>query len=453
MKITVIGTGYVGLVSGTCFAEFGFHVTCVDKDSTKIEKLHQGLIPIYEPGLDTLVKANTEKNRLSFTTDLKAAVSQADVIFIAVGTPTDPSSGHADMRYVYAAVEAAAEHLTGYTVIGTKSTAPVGTVRKITQLIKAKNLQADFDVISNPEFLREGSAIQDFMRPHRIVIGCDSPRAREVMQDLYYPLSLNETPILYTDPESAELIKYAANAFLATKIAFINQMADMAEKCGADVQLIAKGMGLDPRIGAQFLLAGPGYGGSCFPKDTLALLQMGKDYQVEPSIVKAVIDSNAARKKAMAQKIITACKGSVAGKKIAVLGLTFKANTDDMRDSPSLDIIPLLQQAGAQLSVFDPQGHTEARHYFSNITYGTNEYDIMKAADALVILTEWNEFRALDLEQVKALLEAPLIIDLRNLYPLSEMQKYGFEYHSIGRREIKCSQSALHVARNGKQGE
>ncbi len=433
MKIAVIGTGYVGLVTGTCFAEFGFNVTCVDKDQTKITNLHKGIIPIYEPGLDNLVVSNQEKKRLFFTTDLSSAVKDADVVFIAVGTPSDPETGRADMQYVHAVGREVAASLDGYTVMVTKSTVPVGTVRVMTKLIAEANPTADFDVVSNPEFLREGSAIEDFMRPNRVVIGCDSKRAEEVMRELYRPLYLLETPMLFTNPESSELIKYAANAFLATKIAFINEMADLCEECGADVQSISKGMGLDHRIGSKFLHAGPGYGGSCFPKDTLALLQTGKDFNVEPSIVSAVVAANDARKSAMAQKVIKACGGSVEGKKIGILGLTFKPNTDDMRDSPSLDIIPDLQKAGAILTTFDPQGHKEAKEHFTDLTYADDAYGVMEGADALVMITEWNEFRALDLEKAKNLLKTPTIVDLRNIYPISEIEKHGFAYYSIGR--------------------
>ena len=433
MKVTVIGTGYVGLVTGTCLAEFGFEVTCVDKDKNKIENLHKGIIPIYEPGLDRLVETNQSKKRLFFTVDMKEAVAKADVVFIAVGTPSDPKTGRADMQYVHAVAKEVAVNLKGYTVLVTKSTVPVGTVRVVTKLVQEANPSADFDVVSNPEFLREGSAIEDFMRPNRIVIGCDTKRAEAVMRELYRPLYLLETPMLFTNPESSELIKYAANAFLATKIAFINQMADLCEECGADVQAISKGMGLDHRIGSKFLHAGPGYGGSCFPKDTLALLQTGKDFNAEPTIVSAVVAANDERKRDMARKIIKACGGSVQGKKIAILGLTFKPNTDDMRDSPSLDIIPDLQKAGASIAAFDPQGLKEAQEHFTDIEYGQDAYDVMKNADALVIITEWNEFRALDLEKVKGLLKTPTVVDLRNVYPISEIEKQGLTYHSIGR--------------------
>ncbi len=443
MKVTVIGTGYVGLVSGTCFAEFGFQVTCVDKDLQKIQNLQNGIIPIYEPGLDQLVVKNQDRDRLHFTTDLEAAVPEADVIFIAVGTPSHPDTGRADMTYVNAVAKQIAPHLKGYTVVVTKSTVPVGTVRAVTSLIKSVNGSADFHVVSNPEFLREGSAIEDFMRPDRIVIGTDSKRAEDVMRELYRPLYIQETPMVFTNPESSELIKYGANAFLATKIAFINEMADLCEKCGADVQSVAKGMGLDGRIGSQFLQAGPGYGGSCFPKDTLALLQTGKDFEAKSTIVDAVVSANSRRKQEMAHKVIEACGGSVKGKTIGVLGLTFKPNTDDMRDSPSLDIIPILQNAGAIIKAYDPQGQKEAEDHFANIDYVQGAYDVMPEADALLIITEWNEFRALDLDKVKALLKSPLIIDLRNIYPISEIKKHGLVYHSIGRSEYDPTQESL----------
>jgi UDPglucose 6-dehydrogenase len=439
MKVAVVGTGYVGLVTGTCLAEFGFEVRCIDRDQTKIEKLKQGIIPIFEPGLDVMVKNNQAKGRLSFTQDLASAVQEADVVFLAVGTPSDPETGRADMRYVHGAAEEIAPHLRGFTVLVTKSTVPVGTVRTVTEIVKKANPQADFEVVSNPEFLREGSAIEDFMRPNRVIIGCEGKRAKEVMKTLYRPLYLLETPMLFTTPETSELIKYASNAFLATKIAFINQMADLCEACGADVQAISKGMGLDNRIGSKFLHAGPGYGGSCFPKDTLALIETGKDFGARPTIVEAVVEANNLRKKEMAQKVIQACGGELKGKKIAVLGLTFKPNTDDMRDSPSLDIIPLLQKAGASIAAFDPQGMEEAKHCLKEITYGRDPYEIMSGADALLIITEWNEFRALDLAKVKTLLKTPLIVDLRNIYPFAEIKKQGIEYHSIGRATLKVA--------------
>ncbi len=433
MKIAVIGTGYVGLVTGTCFSEFGVTVTCVDKDATKIARLKKGEIPIYEPNLDRLVESNIASGRLAFTTDIKEAMENADAVFIAVGTPSRRGDGHADLSYVFAVAEEIAPLLQNYTVVVTKSTVPVGTGRKVYDIIKRVNPSADFDVASNPEFLREGSAIEDFMRPDRVVIGTDSERSLTVMRALYRPLFLIETPIVATSLETAELIKYAANAFLATKITFINEMADLCEKVGANVQDVAKGMGLDGRIGKKFLNAGPGYGGSCFPKDTLALIQTGVDAGSPVKIVETVSALNEQRKATMATKIIAACGGDIQGKKIAVLGLTFKPNTDDMRDSPSLVIIPALQQAGARVSAFDPKGMLEAKHLLQDIDWYDSSYAAMHGADALVILTEWNEFRALDLTKVKSLLNQPIVIDLRNIYKPTEMQALGFNYTSIGR--------------------
>lgn len=436
MRVAVIGSGYVGLVSGTCFAEFGFDVICVDKDQSKIERLNQGIIPIYEPGLEQLVAKNTHANRLHFTTDLGPSVRNADVVFIAVGTPTRRGGGHADLSYVYAAAEEIAESLSGYTVVVTKSTVPVGTGRQVHDIISSKNPKAQFDVVSNPEFLREGSAIEDFMRPDRVVIGCENEKAEEVMRQLYRPLYLLETPMIITNLETAELIKYAANAFLATKIAFINEVADLCEKVGADVQSVAKGMGLDKRIGGKFLHAGPGYGGSCFPKDTLALAQTAEDIGTPLTIVNTVVKSNESRKQGMAGRIIQACGGSVQGKRLAILGVTFKPNTDDMRESPSLDIIPVLQQQGAEIHIYDPQGEKEGKAMLGSVHWHPTPYEGMQGADALIIITEWNEFRALDLERVRRCLKYPNIIDLRNIYPLSEMLKYGFNYTSIGRKDV-----------------
>jgi UDPglucose 6-dehydrogenase len=433
MKIAVIGTGYVGLVTGTCFSEFGVIVTCVDKDANKIARLKKGEIPIYEPNLDRLVESNIASGRLTFTTEITEAVQDADAVFIAVGTPSRRGDGHADLSYVFAVAEEIAPLLQNYTVVVTKSTVPVGTGRKVYDIIKRVNPDADFDVASNPEFLREGSAIEDFMRPDRVVIGTDSERSLNLMRALYRPLFLIETPIVATSLETAELIKYAANAFLATKITFINEMADLCEKVGANVQDVAKGMGLDGRIGKKFLNAGPGYGGSCFPKDTLALIQTGVDAGSPVKIVETVAALNEQRKAAMATKIIAACGGDIQGKKIAVLGLTFKPNTDDMRDSPSLVIIPALQAAGARITAFDPKGMLEAKHLLKDIEWYDSSYAAMHGADALVILTEWNEFRALDLIKVKSLLNQPIVIDLRNIYKPTEMQALGFEYTSIGR--------------------
>ncbi|WP_085909405.1 UDP-glucose dehydrogenase family protein [Kiloniella majae] len=433
MRIAMIGTGYVGLVSGTCFSEFGTDVVCVDKDVNKIEGLKKGVIPIFEPGLDTLVKNNSEAGRLTFSTDLAAAAKDADAIFIAVGTPPGENDGQADLSYVYQAAKEIAEVIDGYKVIITKSTVPVGTGRAVERIIRDARPDADFDVVSNPEFLREGAAINDFMRPDRVVIGAETKRAQDVMAELYRPLYLIETPILFTKLETSELIKYAGNAFLATKISFINQMADLCEKVGADVHQVAKGIGLDGRIGRKFLHAGPGYGGSCFPKDTQALAYTAREYDAPVSLVEDVISYNSARKRQMAEKVVAQCGGSVSGKKIAVLGLTFKPNTDDMRDSPSLDIIPFLQEKGAQISAYDPEGMREAEELLSNVSYGENAYEIMSDADALVIITEWNEFRRLDLERVKGLLKSPIMIDLRNIYNPDEMKEAGFDYLCVGR--------------------
>ncbi len=433
MHIAMIGTGYVGLVSGTCFSEFGVDVVCVDKDADKIERLCKGEIPIYEPGLEEMVQANVQAGRLSFTSDLKEAVAKADAVFIAVGTPSRRGDGHADLSYVFAAAEEVANALDGYTVVVNKSTVPVGTGREVETIIRNIRKDADFDVVSNPEFLREGSAINDFMRPDRVVIGAESERARDLMRQLYNPLFLIETPILFTRRETAELIKYAANAFLATKITYINEIADLCEKVGADVHDVAKGMGLDGRIGRKFLHPGPGYGGSCFPKDTLALVRTAQEAGTPLGMVEHVVAANDARKKHMAERIIAACGGSVKGSTIAVLGLTFKPNTDDMRDSPSLEIIPALQAAGANVRAFDPEGMEEAKELLSDVVWCTDAYDAMKDAHALAILTEWNEFRALDLERVRSLLEEPVLVDLRNIYDPEKMKAVGFTYSSIGR--------------------
>jgi UDPglucose 6-dehydrogenase len=433
MRVTMIGTGYVGLVSGACFSEFGVSVTCVDKDVTKIEKLKQGIMPIYEPGLDKLVEDNVKDGRLTFTTELGPAVKGADAVFIAVGTPSRRGDGHADLSYVYAAAEEIAQALEGYTVIVDKSTVPVGTGREVETIIRKTNPKADFDVVSNPEFLREGSAINDFMRPDRVVIGTEAERAREVMKRLYRPLHLIETPILFTGRETAELTKYAANAFLAVKITFINEIADLCEKVGADVHEVSKGIGLDGRIGKKFLHPGPGYGGSCFPKDTLALVRTAKDAGAPARIVETVVDINDKRKKRMADKVLEICGGSVKDKKIAILGLTFKPNTDDMRDAPSLEIVPALQKAGASLSVFDPEGMEEAKKLLSGVEWCENVYDTLKGADALVLVTEWNEFRSLDLPRVKSLMKAPVMVDLRNVYSPADMVAAGFSYIGVGR--------------------
>jgi len=433
MRIAMIGTGYVGLVSGACFSEFGIDVVCVDKDEVKISRLDRGEIPIFEPGLDDLVANNVRAGRLTFTTDLKSAVKGADAVFIAVGTPTRRGDGHADLSYVYGAAKEIAEAMEGYTVVVTKSTVPVGTGREVARIIRETRPDADFDVCSNPEFLREGAAISDFMRPDRVVIGTESERAQEVMQAIYRPLYLIETPIVFTTLQTSELIKYAANTFLATKITFINEVADLCEKVGADVHDVARGIGLDGRIGRKFLHPGPGYGGSCFPKDTLALVKTAQDYNAPLRIVETVVDINDKRKKQMAEKIVAACGGSVSGKTIAVLGLTFKPNTDDMRDSPSLDIVPALQAAGATVRAYDPEGMEEAREMLPGVEMCENAYATMEQADAVAIVTEWNEFRALDLERVRQLLKQPVMVDLRNVYDPADMRKAGFDYVCVGR--------------------
>lgn len=395
--------------------------------------LEDGIMPIYEPGLDDLVETNVKAGRLTFATDLKDAVAAADAVFIAVGTPTRRGGGHADLSYVYAAAKEIAEHMDGYTVVVTKSTVPVGTGNEVEKIIRETRPDADFDVVSNPEFLREGSAIADFTHPDRVVIGTDSERAQEVMRDLYRPLSLIEAPIIFTSRTSSELIKYAANTFLATKITFINEIADLCEKVGADVHHVAKGIGLDGRIGSKFLHAGPGYGGSCFPKDTLALVHTAQDVGSPLRIVEAVVDINDKRKKAMAERVVKACGGSVEGKKIAVLGVTFKPNTDDMRDAPSLDIIPALQDGGASVFAFDPEGMDEAKPMLDGVNWCDDAYATMDGADVLVIITEWNAFRGLDFNRVKSLLNMPVLVDLRNIYEPSEMVELGFDYHCVGR--------------------
>ncbi len=434
MKIAVIGTGYVGLVSGTCFSEYGHHVTCVDKDAAKIEALKDGIIPIFEPGLDVMVARNQAAGQLQFTTSLADAMDGAEAVFIAVGTPSRRGDGHADLQYVFAAVEELADYIKDFTVVVTKSTVPVGTGAEIKKRLLAKLDPSLFSVASNPEFLREGAAIEDFMRPDRVVVGVEDERAQAVMRELYRPLNLNESPLVFTGRETAEIIKYAANAFLATKISFINEMADLCEEVGADVQSVAKGIGLDKRIGGKFLHAGPGFGGSCFPKDTRALVHSADDYGVPMRIVRSVVEVNEARKLAMAEKVINAAGGSVDGKRIAVLGLTFKPNTDDMRESPSLDIIPALQKAGADVHAFDPKGMTEAREMLENVTFHEDAYGTMDNADALVIVTEWNQFRALDLAQVKDRMRTPLMVDLRNIYGRADLEDHGFTYVGVGRR-------------------
>jgi UDPglucose 6-dehydrogenase len=433
MRIAVIGTGYVGLVSGACFSEFGVSVVCVDKEEAKIARLRRGEMPIYEPGLESLVAANVAAGRLSFATELKPAIAGADAVFIAVGTPSRRGDGHADLSYVFAAAEEIGGALTDYTVVVTKSTVPVGTGRQVAAILRRVCPGGQFDVASNPEFLREGSAIEDFMRPDRVVIGADSERAQAVMRQLYRPLYLIETPMLFTDIETAELIKYAANAFLATKITFINEIADLCERVGGDVQDVARGIGLDGRIGRKFLHAGPGFGGSCFPKDCRALVRTAHEAETPLSIVETVVQANETRKRRMADKIIAACGGTIAGKTIAVLGLTFKPNTDDMRDAPSLEVLPRLTAAGAVIRAFDPAGMAEAQKLMPDLTYCNDAYETMVGAEALVLLTEWNEFRALDLVRVAELLVNPLVIDLRNIYQRQEMVAAGLSYISVGR--------------------
>ena len=433
MRVTMIGTGYVGLVSGACFADFGHDVTCVDKDASKIERLNSGEIPIFEPGLDKLVADNVAAKRLSFTTEAKDAVAGSEVVFIAVGTPSRRGDGHADLSYVYAVAEEIADYVDGFTVVVTKSTVPVGTGDEVEAIIKKTRSDADVAVVSNPEFLREGAAIKDFKIPDRVVVGLEDDRAREPMTELYRALFLNETPIIFTNRRTSELIKYAANAFLATKIAFINEVADLSEKVGANVQEVARGIGLDNRIGRKFLNAGPGYGGSCFPKDTLALVKTAQDYASPISIVETVVSSNAARKKRMADKIVAACGGSVAGKTIAILGLAFKQNTDDMRDAPSLDIIPALQTGGAKIKAFDPEAMEEAKKLLTDVEYATGAYECLEGADAAVIVTEWDQFRALDLKRVKDLLGSDVLVDLRNIYRPADVIAAGFAYESVGR--------------------
>ncbi len=433
MRIAMIGTGYVGLVSGVCFSDFGHDVVCIDKDERKISALKGGKIPIYEPGLEALVDKNVREGRLSFTTDAAEGIKGADAVFIAVGTPSRRGDGHADLSYVYAAAEEIGQLMEGYTVVVTKSTVPVGTGDEIETILRRVRPDGEFAVVSNPEFLREGAAIDDFKRPDRVVVGTEDERAQEVMRQLYRPLYLNETPIVFTSRRTSELIKYAANAFLALKITYINEMADLCEAVGANVQQVAKGIGLDNRIGGKFLHAGPGYGGSCFPKDTLALTKTATDAGTPLRIIETVVDVNANRKKAMAEKIITACGGDVSGKTIGVLGLTFKPNTDDMRDAPSLDIIPALQAKGATIQAYDPEGTHEAQKILKDIDYKSGPYETLDNADALVIITEWDQFRALDLGRIKQTLRTPVLVDLRNIYRPEEVAAAGLQYTSVGR--------------------
>ncbi|MBA4001482.1 UDP-glucose/GDP-mannose dehydrogenase family protein [Brevundimonas sp.] len=433
MRVAMIGTGYVGLVSGACFADFGHSVVCIDTDESKIDRLKAGGIPIYEPGLDALVANNVRDGRLSFATDPAQAIAEADAVFIAVGTPSRRGDGHADLSYVHAAAAGIADLMQGFTVVVTKSTVPVGTGDEIERIIRERRPDAEFAVVSNPEFLREGAAIEDFKRPDRVVVGTEDERARDVMRELYRPLKLNETPILFTGRRTSELIKYAANAFLAMKITFINEMADLCEAVGADVQQVARGIGLDKRIGSKFLNAGPGYGGSCFPKDTLALVRTADDAGSPVRLVKTTVEINDARKKAMAGRVSQAA-GDLKGKTVAILGLTFKPNTDDMRDAPSLDVVPALLAMGATVRAFDPEGMEEAAKVLGgDVTFVDGPYSAVEGADVAVILTEWDQFRALDLDRVKTLMKAPVMVDLRNVYRPDDMRSRGFRYSSIGR--------------------
>lgn len=449
MRLAMIGTGYVGLVSGACFAEFGHEVICLDTDATKIARLEKGEIPIFEPGLDSLVEKQVAAGRLFFTTDVRKAVQGAEAVMIAVGTPPRKSDGHADLSYVFQAARDIAKHLDGYAVIVTKSTVPVGTAREVAKIVRETRPDAVFDVCSNPEFLREGAAVGDFMRPDRVVIGADSDRAIDVMRRLYRPLYLNETPIVVTTPETAEISKYASNAFLATKISFINEIADLCEKTGGNVQDVARAMGLDGRIGSKFLHAGPGYGGSCFPKDTLALAQTGRKLETPQRIVETVVQVNADRQKSMADKIIRACGGDVKGMKIGILGIAFKPNTDDVRDAPSLVVVPALQAAGARICAFDPEAREQAEKILSHMEWCAEPYAVAKDADALVILTEWNEFRALDLARIGESMKTRRLIDLRNIYKIPEVEPHGFHYISIGRPELRPASSASLKAAHG----
>ncbi len=433
MRVAMIGSGYVGLVSGACFADFGHDVCCVDKDPGKIQALNRGEIPIFEPGLADLVAKNVREGRLTFTTDLPEAVGCAEAVFIAVGTPSRRGDGHADLSYVYQAAREIAAAMDGYTVVVTKSTVPVGTGDEVERIIREARPDADFAVVSNPEFLREGAAIADFKRPDRIVIGTEDERAHGVMTEIYRPLYLNQSPILAMSRRTAELTKYAANAFLAAKITFINEIADLCEHVGANVQDVARGIGLDNRIGSKFLHAGPGYGGSCFPKDTLALIKTAQDFEAPMRLVETVAAVNGQRKRAMGRKVVAACGGSVRGKTIAVLGLTFKPNTDDMREAPSIDVITALQDAGARIRAYDPEGMQAARAMLTDVDYARDPYDCARDADALVIVTEWDLFRALDLRRLKAALAEPVVVDLRNIYRPDEMRRCGFTYVSIGR--------------------
>jgi UDPglucose 6-dehydrogenase len=436
MRVAMIGAGYVGLVSGACFADFGHDVTCVDKDTAKIAALTRGEVPIYEPGLNDLVAANSRAGRLKFTDDLPGAVKGADAVFIAVGTPSRRGDGHADLSFVYDAAREIAGAIDGFTVVVTKSTVPVGTGDEVERIIRETRPQAEVAVVSNPEFLREGAAIRDFKLPDRIVVGTEDERAREVMSELYRPLYLNRSAIMFTDRRTAELIKYAANAFLATKITFINEIADLAEKVGADVQEVARGIGLDNRIGSKFLHAGPGFGGSCFPKDTVALLKTGLDYGVPLRVVEAVVAVNDARKRAMARKVSAVLGGELRGKTVAVLGLTFKLNTDDMRESPSIPLITALQDMGAKVRAYDPIGMEQAKSVMTNVVFCKDAYACAEGASALVIVTEWDQFRALDFARLKKVMERPVLVDLRNVYRPEEVARHGFVYESVGRKRV-----------------
>jgi len=453
MRIAMIGTGYVGLVSGACFADFGHHVTCVDKDEGKIASLRRGEIPIFEPGLDALVAANVKARRLDFTTELKAPVAEADAVFIAVGTPSRRGDGHADLSYVYAAAAEIAEALEGFTVVVTKSTVPVGTGDEVERRIREANPKADVVVASNPEFLREGAAIRDFKFPDRIVVGTSDERARKVLGDVYRPLSLNQAPVMYTARRTAELIKYAANAFLATKISFINEIADLSEKVGADVQEVARGIGLDNRIGTKFLHAGPGFGGSCFPKDTRAPIKIAQDYDVNLRIVEAVLGVNDTRKRAMARKVANAA-GNLRGKTVAVLGLTFKPDTDDMREAPSIPLVTGLLDMGAKVRAHDPVGIEQARKELPEIDYCDDPYECAKGADALVVVTEWTEYRGIDLERLKAAMAHPVVVDLRNVFSPADMAAHGFAYESVGRMPVhRLRRSTDHEASASETGK
>jgi len=436
MKIAMIGSGYVGLVSGSCFADFGHSVTCVDLDRDKIDALNRGVMPIYEPGLDQLVAGNVAAGRLFFTTDLASAVAAAEVVFIAVGTPSRRGDGHADLSYIHAAARDIARAMNGFTVVVTKSTVPVGTGDEVERIIRETNPQADVAVVSNPEFLREGAAISDFKRPDRVVVGVEDERARQVMAEVYRPLNLNQAPVMFTQRRTSELIKYAANAFLAVKVTFINEIADLCEKVGANVQDVSRGVGLDKRIGPKFLHAGPGYGGSCFPKDTVALVKTAQDYECPIRLVETTIAVNDQRKRAMARKVIAACGGEVRGKTIGLLGLTFKPNTDDMREAPSISIVQALIDAGAVVRAYDPEGMKAARAVLDeSVAYVASAYDVADDASAVVIVTEWDAFRALDLARLKEKMAAPVLVDLRNIYQPYEVLRHGFSYTSVGRGE------------------